>query len=196
MKIIYDKSGYGGTDSSQIALILKEQINNDFKHLVIVTDGEVPLNFIKKSDQEMKKLINNIKLEFVSIFIIDTGGKVDLSVGAPYCRETANETVYIDKNGIEHPQASLFKEDLYEFNNLEKNENYTQNDFLKNFARIESAIRAKTLGSSSESAFNVLNNFKNKILSKGNAKQDFIDKIDSLISLAKEGNINLSLSIA
>ena len=196
MKIIYDKSGYGGTDSSQIALILKEQINNDFKHLVIVTDGEVPLNFIKKSDQEMKKLINNIKLEFVSIFIIDTGGKVDLSVGAPYCRETANETVYIDKNGLEHPQASLFQEDLYEFNNLEKNENYTQNDFLKNFARIESAVRAKTLGSSSESALNVLNNFKNKILSKGNAKQDFIDKIDSLISFAKEGNKNLSLSIA
>ena len=191
-KIIDGRTGTGGTSSSLIAKILEIENGNNFKHLVIVTDGNVSGNEIRNSDKIMKNNISKIKLEFVSTFIIDTGGKVDLSVGAPYCREVANSTIYIDKNNKEHIQPSLFKEDIDEWEKLEKNPNYTRDDFLKNFSRIENAVKAKTLGSASESTLKTLNNFKNRI---SNPKPDFTTKIDKLINLAREGNMDMKLKV-
>ena len=195
IQIIDKRKGTGGTNSSLIAEILSLEKNNGFKHLIIVTDGEVSSSEIRNSDNLMQKMGDSIKLEFVSTFIIYTGGNVDLSVGAPYCRNIANSTIYIDKNNKEYAQPSLFKEDLDEWNNLEKNPNYTQEMFLKNYSRIENAVKAKTLGASSESTLEVLYKFKKNIESKGNVKPEFIHKIDILIKLAKEGNMNLSLKI-
>ena len=192
IKIIDIKYGNGGTMSSLIAKILDLEKNNDFKHLVIVTDGKVDKNEILNSDKYMKSIINNIKLEFISTYIIDTGENVDLSVGAPYCREFANNTIYIDKNNGEHVQPSLFQEDLDEWKKL-VNLNYTKNDFLKNYSRIENAVKAETLGSSSESALEALTKFKKKI--NENQDSDFINKIEKLIKLAKEGYMDFSIKV-
>ena len=192
MDIVNNRKGSGGTNSSKIANILSLEANNNFKHLLIVTDGEVDKTEIEKSDNIMKSN-NNIKLEFVSTFIIKTSGTCNLSVGAPYCRNVPNSTIYVSKEGKEIKQPSLFEEDLNEWKQLETNIYYTQDDFLKNYTKIENAVKAKTLGSSSGNVLQTLSNFKERI--KGNAKVEFINKIEYLIKLAKEGNMDLSLKV-
>ena len=196
MNINNNKSGSGGTSSSKIAQILTDESNNNYKHLVIVTDGEVSSSEISNSDNIMKNN-KNIKLKFVSTFIIETGGSCNLSVGAPYCRDVPNSTILVLKNGEEKRQPSLFKEDIKEWENLEKNNNYSQKDFLDNFNRIQSAVKAKTLGSSSEETLKVLKSFKSRISNKNSSSlfPEFVNKIDSLIKMAKEGNMDLSLKV-
>ena len=73
------------------------------------------------------------------------------------------------------------------------NLNYTKNDFLKNYSRIENAVKAETLGSSSESALEALTKFKKKI--NENQDSDFINKIEKLIKLAKEGYMDFSIKV-
>ena len=103
-----------------------------------------------------------------------------------------------------HNQPTLYEEDLYEWNKLEEstkesaNMNYTQEKFLENFTRIENAVKAKTLGASLEfttQTLETLKKFKGKIKESGNINQEIIAKIDTLIKLAEEGNMNLSLKI-
>lgn len=196
MNIIKNKKGNGGTSSSKIAQILSNESNNNYKHLVIVTDGEVSSSEISNSDNIMKNN-KNIKLEFVSTFIIETGGNCNLSVGAPYCRDIPNITILVLKNGEEKRQPSLFKEDINEWEKLKKNNNYSQKDFLDNFNRIQSAVKAKTLGSSSEETLMELTSFKSRISDKNSSSllPEFVNKIDSLIKMAKEGNMDLSLKV-
>ena len=194
MEIISNMSGSGGTSSSKIAEILLLESNNNFDHLVIVTDGEVSLNEINKSDDIMKKNRNNIKLKYVSTFIIDTYGKCNLSVGAPYCRDVPNTTIYVDKDLKEVKQPSLFKEDLDEWKKLGK-EGYSQKEFLDNYSKILNAVKAKTLGSSSKETLRTLLNFKKKVLDEEKSLPIFIDKINGLISFAQEGNMDFSLKV-
>lgn len=195
MNIIKNRGGKGGTNSSKIAEILNIESINNYKHLIIVTDGEVNQNEITKSDNIMKN-IKNIKLEFVSTFIIQTGGRCNLSVGAPYCRDIPNQTIYVLNNGEEKIQPSLFVEDINEWEKLEKNQNYSQKDFLDNFGRIQMAVKAKTLGSASEKTLKILVAFKSRFENNGSSLlPTFIEKINSLIKLAKEGNLDFSLKV-
>ena len=193
MDIINNKNGYGGTNSSRIAEILSIESVNNFKHLIIVTDGQVSQDEIKKSDEIMKSN-KNIKLEYVTTFIIETTSTTNLSVGAPYCRQCPNSTIFVNKQNKEFKQPSLFEEDLREWENLEKSQNYNQNNFLSNFSKIQNAVKAKTLGASSENTLQILQQFKEKC-QKETPNPEFISKIDSLIKLAKEGNMNMELKV-
>ena len=67
---------------------------------------------------------------------------------------------------------------------------------MDNFNRIETAVKAKTLGSASETTLNTLLSFKSKITKNGSSLlPEFENKINLLIKLAKEGNMDFSLKI-
>jgi len=68
-----------GTNSSLIAEIENDEKDNNFKHLMIITDGDV-------KNEEVD--LSNIKFSFVSIFIIKTGDdKLNESVDCSYSRD-------------------------------------------------------------------------------------------------------------
>ena len=75
--------GYDETCSYLIAEIGKETKNENFEHLIIVTDGEVDFSDIDESDRKVKEYGLNYK--YVSTYIIESGGNE--SVGCPYSRK-------------------------------------------------------------------------------------------------------------
>ena len=76
---------------------MEEEQKNNFKHLMIITDGNVYNYEINEVDEIMKD--KNYNFEYVSVYII--GDEGDLSIGAPFCRRTPNKT-YIKKNESEN----------------------------------------------------------------------------------------------
>ena len=66
-----EMDGEKGTNSSLIADIAEEEKDNNFEHLIIITDGDVKSEEIDKSDKKFKEY--NLHFSFVSCFIIDTG---------------------------------------------------------------------------------------------------------------------------
>ena len=188
MDIINGMIGSGGTSSHLIAEIANIEKNNNFRHLVIVTDGEVSLNEIKLGDKLMKDY--QIKFDYVTTYVIHTSGKCDKSVGASYCRNCPNITIYIDKNNIERPQASLTQEDLEAFEKL--NEIKTENEFYLYFNNIKNAVKAKTLGAASKEVQIALTQFHSQI---ENPSQNFINKWNELYNYSVKGNTDMELSV-
>ena len=92
---INDMDEVKGTNSSLIAEIANIEKNNNFEHLVIVTNGEVTNDEIDKSDSKFKEY--NLHFSFVSTFIIKTGNQVlNESLGCPYLRNYPGFTYIID----------------------------------------------------------------------------------------------------
>ena len=135
--------GIGATDIIRIAEIIDIEKENNFKHLVIITDGEVESFNIQEADEEMEKI--NCNFDFVSVYII--GPYSNLSVGAPFCRNTPNRTFAkkYEKDSFTE-LMSLTLEDLNIIDNLEIYDNY--NDFMDNYEKILNALKAKCLGMS------------------------------------------------
>ena len=186
--IINKKIGSGGTHSHLIAEISNEERNNKFQHLVIVTDGNVENDEIVKGDNLMNQY--NIKYSYVTTYIIKTGGFCDRSVGASFCRNCPNTTIYVDSDEKEYPQPSLTKLDIESFEKLDtiKSE-YEFNQYSKN---IENAIKAKTLGSASNEVKEKLNLLKSKIINPSN---EFLEKWKSLYNFALKGNQDMSIKV-
>ena len=154
--------GRGGTDISRIVEIIDIEKENNFKHLVIITDGQVYPGNIEYADEEMKKI--NYNFDFVSVYII--GPYANLSVGAPFCRNVPNRT-FAKKNGSDSFKElmTLTLEDLYIIDNLEKYDNYK--DFMDNYDKILNALKAKCIGvSQNKELENRLQSVFNRIIDK------------------------------
>ena len=188
MNIIDGKVGNGGTSSHLIAEIAKEENNNHFKHLVIVTDGNVDKDEILKSDQLMKEY--KIKYDYVTSYIIHTSDSCDKSVGAAYCRDCPNVTIYIDQNNIEHPQPSLTEDDLKAYEKLDTIK--TEFEFYNNFDKILMAVKAKTLGAASKEVRDKLEKFKSNY---NNPSNQFTEKWNELYKMASKGNDDMKLTV-
>ena len=180
---IKERFGEGGTDINNIAEIIDIEKENNFKHLVIITDGQVgPFN-IKTADEEMENI--NISFDFVSVYILGPNG--NLSVGAPFCRNIPNKT--FAKKFEDDPYEELMTlslEDLHIINNLENYDNY--NDFMDNYNKILNALQAKCIGMSENVELekrlqSVINTIKNKdqIIDK----DLFNQRTHALLSVAK-----------
>lgn len=88
----------------------------------------------------MNRIKNNF--EYVTVFILGNG---DLSIGAPFCRNTPNKTYFKPKIGSDFKELiTLNKEDIKTFEEIEKFDNY--NDFMNNYVRIFNAVKAKCIG--------------------------------------------------
>lgn len=92
LNVFKGNENLGRTFPKLIVDIIKEEHKNNFKHLVIITDGNVSDEEINEVDKLMED--RNYNYEFVSVYII--GDKGDMSIGAPFCRRTPNKT-YIKK---------------------------------------------------------------------------------------------------
>ena len=78
-----------------IAEIGKETKNENFDHLIIVTNGSVSSEDIDESDKRVHAY--RLTYKYVSFYFIGNEGNV--SVGFPYMRDSISETILIDNNG-------------------------------------------------------------------------------------------------
>ena len=184
--------GTGGkTDSSQIAIIttLEEEYR---EHLLIVTDGMVSYKFIHKCDEMLKS--NNVKFKFVTSIVI--GNEGNLSVGAPFCRNCPNITIFIPKENQRNVLASLMPDEIEVLNNLEKIDSYY--DFIDKYEKLQNAIQNKMIGFEPDfKLIEKLNKLKENIINdylNENEKNYFIEKINVLLNMA-EGCLQNSFTI-
>mgnify|MGYP002622861730 CR=1 FL=1 len=177
---INEMDGIKGTKSSVIAEIAnleQNEYNNNFEHLIIVTDGDVSNEEVDLSDQKVKEY--NLHFSFVSTFIIDTGDLKNESVGCPYSRDCPGYTYIVDYQGNQREQASLYGEDFQIFNNLNKIKTYEE--FKSKYGNIYRIFRAKCLGKNPDDELKrkYTNFIKNIDVPKKN-KNDFDEKIKDI----------------
>ena len=157
-KFIQNKNGSELAYIYYIAEIGKETKNENFEHLIIVTDGQVSEGSINESDKRVR--IYGLQYRFVSTYIIGSGG--DEFVGCPFSRGCPGETYIIDQYENEKIQASLSKESQQELKNIDSINNW--NIFKLKYENLFNAIRAKCLGrNADEELKDKLNNLKNRI---------------------------------
>ena len=170
-----------------IAKIIEIEKDNDFKHLIIITDGCVSEEDIKNADIEMNKIKNNF--EYVTIFILGNG---DLSIGAPFCRNTPNKTYFKEKLDSDFKELiTLNKEDIKTLEEIDKFDNY--NDFMNNYVRIFNAVKAKCIGTKENKELETkLESIISRIKDKKNIDnfELFTKKTNSLISMTKGSLLN------
>lgn len=149
---IKNKTGYGGTEPSQIIKYIKTK-EPEIKNIILITDGDVGDKEVSYMDDMMK----DIKFDKVVCYIIanEYSSRLNLSVTCPFTRNCEAE-VYTKYNGKEMEQKiSLTKKD---FEILENIENMTLDNFDTQYNLIESLIIAKNMGKTGDE------NLKNKIL--------------------------------
>ena len=176
---ISSKYGPDGTSSYYIAEIGRETKNENFEHLIIVTDGCVGYNDIDESGRRVASY--GLQYSFVSTYIIGSGG--DESVGCPFCRGCPGVTYLVDSYGNETQKASLSKEDLDVLNKMNSINNW--NDFKSKYLNLFNAIRAQMLGKNADSDLkNKLNNLRSRITDAGSEQNDFVSKFNKLYNMA------------
>jgi hypothetical protein len=188
---IANKYGPDGTYSYFIAEIGRETKNENFEHLIIVTDGHVGTNDIDESGKRVEKY--GLQYSFVSTYIIGSGG--DESVGCPFSRGCPGVTYIIDQYGNERQKASLSQEDLKVLNNINSINHWI--DFKSKYNNLFNAIRAKCLGRNADSDLkNKLNNLKSRITDAGSEQNDFTNKFNKLFDMANGKLRDVNAAIA
>ena len=188
---IANKDGPDGTCSYFIAEIGRETKNENFEHLIIVTDGQVGTNDIDESGIRVEKY--GLQYSFVSTYIIGSGG--DESVGCPFSRGCPGVTYIIDQYGNERQKASLSQEDLKVLNNIDSINHWI--DFKSKYNNLFNAIRAKCLGRNADSDLkNKLNNLKSRITDVGSEQNDFTNKFNKLFDMANGKLRDVNAAIA
>ena len=191
-KWIKEEYGSGGTYTSNIVELANINLNHR-EHLIIVTDGIVEENEIKKSDELMTKY--KIKFAYVSIFIIGNSG--NLSVGAPFCRDCPNRTINVidSTNIINGPTLSL--EQFSSFKGIDNIK--TLLEFNSHYENLYSVIFAKQLGKTTDIDIkNKLEKLKVRIINKLNDKEkkEFENKWNDLYDMAEKGTHNYNIGTA
>ena len=191
---IKNKKGHGGTDSENIAKLIQESPNHR-EHLIIVTDGEVPENCIKKCDDIMSQ--SNIQFKFISVYVVGTSQTVNLSVGAPFCRACPNKTIQVidANNRIRGPTLSL--DEIAAFNQIPNINSINQFNTL--FNKLFSVIKAKQLGKNCDNDLVIkLNDLNSRIINNihGQEKVNFENKWKQLYKMALNGVHDLKIGTA
>ena len=184
-------NGTGGTEPYLIAQIIDEEKQNECKHLIIITDGNVNQNDILFADEKMKKI--NYKFDFVSVYIL--GNQEDLSVGAPFCRNTPNKTM-AKKSGDEKYKEllTLSKIDIETLENIKNYYNY--NEFKNNYEKIFNAVQAKCIGTCDGDLKKKLEiMFDNIIKNNNNIDKEFIENSKKALIGMTEGSIKNSFTL-
>ena len=176
---ISSEYGPDGTTSYYIAEIGRVTKNENFEHLIIVTDGCVSTTDIDESDRRVEKY--GLQYSYVSTYIIGSGGNE--SVGCPFSRGCPGVTYIIDNYGNETQKASLSSEDQKALNNINSINNWS--DFKSKYQNLFNAIRAKCLGRKTDIDIkNKLNNLRNRITVVASEKNDFNEKFKILYDMA------------
>ena len=166
---INTKKAFGGTNSELIAQIAHEIGNYSNIHLILVTDGEVSENHIKKSDELMKQY--GIKFGYFTGYII--GPNSNYSVLAPYARDSESQFISVKYNNKKEiktiVEKSVTMADINALKNLENIDDFDK--FRENIGRLSKAIIALMMGKNNDDELKArIENMKNRIYNKLDTK--------------------------
>jgi hypothetical protein len=137
------RSGHGGTNPSSFANIIPENVR-----LTIITDGRVTDSDVTQCD----KIIKDKKFKQVDIYLIYTGGEINLSVSTPFTRNTVyNIYIYGNNNECETITGnSAVQIDLDKYRShpelfLQESETLYKQIVMQNLGRANVALRNKLL---------------------------------------------------
>ena len=165
--------------SKYIAEIGRETKYENFEHLIIVTNGEVGEEEIKESDNKIKEY--GLKYKYVSFYVI--GNEGNLSVGAPYMRNSRNMTYWVKEFGCEIMNQSPNLEEIKALNGIDYIKSW--NIFKSKYKYLKNAIRAKcSEGKTNLDLIHKINILKSRIFDAGSEQNEFINKCDELCKLA------------
>ena len=122
---------------------------------------------------------------FVTIYVL--GNEANLSVGAPFCRNTPNKTLKKElKDNKFEPLITLSIEDIKTLNNIEKINNYEE--FKNKYNKIFNAVQAKCIGTSDGELKKKLEEMFENIINNSGKNEDLELKKKALIGMT-EGSI-------
>ena len=179
-RFINEEVGQSGERHSYyIAEIGRETKNENFEHLIIVTNGSVGYRDINKSDDLVSKY--GLKYRFVSFYII--GNEGDRSVGCPYMRSSKGLTYLVDNFGNEERLASINREDMKALERIDYINNWKA--FESQYKNLSNAIRAKNSeGNKNLGLIHKIINLKSRISDAGSKQNEFNNKCNVLYQLA------------
>jgi len=137
---IKNKKGFGGTNISCVASSIINKNFND-KNIIIITDGEVPANYVKSSELILKDF--NIKV--VECHIIKSyvySDDIDISVPLAFMRNNTSKLYYTNPENITKLIKSINKDDYKIL------ENITLEKLITNFDMIYDIINITNMGKS------------------------------------------------
>ena len=165
--------------SYYIAEIGRETKNENFEHLIIVTNGRVGSKDIDESDQKVFQY--GLKYRFVSFCII--GNEGDESVGCPYTRNTISVTYLVDNFGNEKSITSISREDRKALESIDYINNWKT--FESKYDNLFNAMRGIYLeGKENLDLMNKIKNMKSRISDAGYKQNEFNNKCSVLYQLA------------
>jgi len=178
-RFINEEVGQSGERHSYyIAEIGRETKNENFEHLIIVTNGSVRSGDIDKSDDLVSKY--GLKYRFVSFYII--GNEGDRSVGCPYMRSSKGLTYLVDNFGNEERLASINREDMKALERIDYINNWKA--FESQYKNLSNAIRANSEGNKNLGLIHKIINLKSRISDAGSKQNEFNNKCNVLYQLA------------
>lgn len=169
-----DRNGYGGTSPSSFISLIK-----GFKNLIIITDGQVSGDEVLRCDGMLK----NIKFDHVRVIFIKTGGFVNLSVSAPFTRNT---TYVIENEGHVIEGSTDIDIDLSKYN-----ENPSL--FLEEYEIIRNYIVMKNIGTTNTTLRNMILDCKSKMMKYIRSKNSI--STNDLLEKLKENDYDTSINI-
>ena len=143
--IIENENGYGaGTKIDLIVDIINNEKINNFRQLIIITDGIVTEEEIELTDSRFKEI--DYVIDYVFVYIL--GEEPNFSVGVPFCRNIPNKILYKNNSNDNYYTElhTLNKEEIHILNNLEDFSDY--NSFMNNYEKICNAFQTQCLGKS------------------------------------------------
>lgn len=137
--------GGGGTDSAAIARFVYE--SNFHGELVIITDGEVSACSV---DRCAEVLGPAWKFAHVTAYLINTGGRVNMSVTCPFTRCSPHQVHMLDREcaPIAEGSVTVTAADIAVLDELEAVG--TVADYLAVADRLESLVIARTMGTTGD----------------------------------------------
>lgn len=182
LDIIKKKKGSNGTCISNFASKL---INENIKdNIILITDGQVPLIDVDKTDKLFDS--KNYKINNILCYILHNGN-YDYSVIAPFRRNNVNY-VY-EKNTYYNLELKLVHSiTLDDIELINRIDSITLDTFKTNFTQIENCIIAQTMGKSNEELKIKLIKLKKRIIQELSQKSSF-EEDTILISLEKNKDI-------
>jgi hypothetical protein len=137
---IKNKKGFGGTNISCVASSIINKNFND-KNIIIITDGEVPANYVKSSELILKDFnIKDVECHIIKSYVYSDD--IDISVPLAFMRNNTSKLYYTNPENITKLIKSINKDDYKIL------ENITLENLITNFDMIYDIINITNMGKS------------------------------------------------
>ena len=137
---IKNKKGFGGTNISCVASSIINRSFND-KNIIIITDGEVPANYVKSSEMILKDFnIKDVECHIIKSYVYSDD--IDISVPLAFMRNNTSKLYYTNPENITKLIKSINKDDYKILQNI------TLENLMTNFDMIYDIINITNMGKS------------------------------------------------